>query len=206
MRFLFDNPILIFFSKLMDLLLLNILAIVCCIPVITVGASVTAAHYTALKIRKNEGYVIQNFFKSFRENFKQSTVLWLILAAHVAVAGAAWMLAGNMDGIMSMFVSGTIAVLLIITILGSVWIFPLQAKFINSISMTVKNALILAFKHLFRTLLMVVIYLLPIVLMWVISLKWYIALVLFWGVSVPIYGCAVLYAKIFEQLWKEMSN
>lgn len=42
--------------------LLNLLTIVCCLPVVTMGASITAAHYTALKIRRNEGHVISNFF------------------------------------------------------------------------------------------------------------------------------------------------
>ena len=74
-----DGPVVQFLSKVADLMWLNILTIVCCIPVITIGASLTALNYMALKIVRNEEtYITKGFFKAFKENFKQSTVIWLI--------------------------------------------------------------------------------------------------------------------------------
>lgn len=204
MRTLFDNPILNFFSKLFDLAILNLLTIVCCLPVVTMGASITAAHYTALKIRRNEGHVISNFFSSFKENFKQSTVIWFMFCIHSAVAIVAWILARNIGGILSTLMMGVIAILLIFTLLGYMWIFPLQSKFINPISITVKNSFLLAFRYLFSTLYMVAMYLIPLMLMCLIPMKWYIVFFLLVGVSAPFYWCSMRYDKLFEQLEEEI--
>ena len=60
---------------------LNLLWFVCSLPVVTIGAATTALYYTSLKvIRGEESSLTQQFFHSFRENFKQATVLWLIMA------------------------------------------------------------------------------------------------------------------------------
>ena len=80
--FNYDNPVWRFIGKFGDLIILNILWLVCSIPVITIGASTTAVYYVTLKLaRDDDGYTIRSFFKSFKENFKQSTVIWLILLA-----------------------------------------------------------------------------------------------------------------------------
>ena len=183
---------------------MNILIVACCLPIVTIGASFTAGHYTALKIRRNEGYVISNFFSSFKENFKQSTVIWLVLVVHVSVAIVAWLLARNIDGIVTTLILGVIAELLIFTLLGSMWIFPLQSKFINPISITLINSILLAFKQLFITLSMIAMYLIPVMLMWIIPTKWYLDFLLLVGVSAPFYWCAMLYDKMFEGLEKEV--
>ena len=81
-----DSPVMRFLNRVGDLLILNILMIICCIPVITVGAAYTAMHYVILKmIRGEEGYLIKGFFKSFAGNFKQATVLWLIMLLVIAI-------------------------------------------------------------------------------------------------------------------------
>ena len=65
-----DSPIMVFLSKMADLLILNLLALICCIPIITIGASMTAMSYVTLKmVRDEECYIAKDFFKSFRQNF-----------------------------------------------------------------------------------------------------------------------------------------
>ena len=65
-----DSPIMNFLGKLADLIILNILAFICCIPIVTAGASMTALYYVCLKmVRNNEGYIMKSFFKSFKQNF-----------------------------------------------------------------------------------------------------------------------------------------
>lgn len=78
--FNYDNPVWRFIGKFGDLILLNILFVICSIPIFTIGASTTAVYYVTLKLARNDdGYTIRSFFKSFKENFKQSTIIWLIL-------------------------------------------------------------------------------------------------------------------------------
>ena len=76
-----DSPIMRFLSRVCDLIILNLLTIVCCIPVFTAGASITALFSVTLKMVKGEeSYIVRGFFKGFKENFKQSTIIWLIIA------------------------------------------------------------------------------------------------------------------------------
>lgn len=196
--FNYDSPLMSALGKLTDLVILNLLTLLFCIPIVTIGASLTACHYVALKIRRGEGYVVKNFWKSFRENFKQSTVIWLVVSI------------GMMLSIyVALFfkVEGTIASISRGVLLGAAvfwgfiacWVFPLQSKFINTIKNTIKNSFLMSFKYLFRTLLMLVINLIPVVLIFVLSFQWYSLLIMF-GFSVPTYLCAMLYDKKFEEL------
>ena len=67
-----DSPLMQVLNKVADLLWLNILTLICCIPIVTAGASLTAMNYMALKIVRNEEcYITKGFFKSFKQNFKQ---------------------------------------------------------------------------------------------------------------------------------------
>lgn len=70
-----DNPIMEFIAKIFDLILLNLLFIFSCVPIITIGASTSALSYVTLKmVRGEDPYIWQNFWKSFRQNFKQGTL------------------------------------------------------------------------------------------------------------------------------------
>ena len=87
--FSIDNPFWQFVSRLLHILLLNLLWFVCSIPVVTIGAAATAVYSVTLKmVRNQEGYIIKSFFKAFRDNFRQATVIWLILLTAGAVIGA----------------------------------------------------------------------------------------------------------------------
>ncbi|MGN1184899.1 MAG: DUF624 domain-containing protein, partial [Oliverpabstia sp.] len=69
-----DNKFFTFMGKVADLMILNLLCIVCCLPIVTAGASITALYYVTLKIARNEEtYIARGFFHSFKENFKQAT-------------------------------------------------------------------------------------------------------------------------------------
>ena len=75
-----NNKFFSFMSKVADLCILNIICVVCCIPVITAGASITAMYYVTLKmVRNEEAYIVRSFFKSFKQNFKQATIINLIM-------------------------------------------------------------------------------------------------------------------------------
>ena len=75
-----DNPVFRTISKLVDLIWLNIIFIIFSLPVVTIGASVTALMSVTMKMaRDREGYMWAGFWKSFKENFKQSTIIWIIM-------------------------------------------------------------------------------------------------------------------------------
>ena len=75
-----DNPIWRFMGKLVDVFILTLLWAVCCIPIITIGPASTAVYYVTLKlVRDEESYTVRSFFKSFKENFKQGSVIGIIM-------------------------------------------------------------------------------------------------------------------------------
>jgi len=159
--FNYDNPVWRFIGKFGDLILLNILWLVCSIPIFTIGASTTAVYYVTLKLaRDDDGYTIRSFFKSFKENFKQSTIIWLILLVVGVILGV------DMYFFTRLFTGGgTIRTVMLTVFLAMIivyvavftYIFPLQARFFNTVKRTFFNAFFMSLRHLFHTIGMIVI-------------------------------------------------
>ncbi len=205
-RFLdMDSPVMRVLNRVADLLILNFLMIICCIPVITVGAAHTAMHYVLLKmVRDEEGYLIRGFFKSFAANFKQATALWLIMLLIIGVYigdGLIFQYSSIQFPKPLMIAVVAIAILLLMT---AVYVFPLQARFENTVKNTLKNAMILAFANLPKTILMVVLYALPLVIGYFSSYA--LIFVIMFGISAPAYGAALLYSGIFKKFEPEKED
>lgn len=193
-----DSPIMRFLNRMADIIILNILMIICCIPIITVGAAFTAMHYVLLKmVRDEEGYLVRGFFKSFVRNFKQATLIWLLMLLVMMVFVGDWLIF-RFSGVEfpKVLVIGVTAVG-IIMLMVMMYVFPLLARFDNTIRKTIGNALLLAFANLPRTILMAVCYALPLVIAY-FSAYAFIFLVMF-GISLPAYGAAWLYSNVFKK-------
>lgn len=75
-----EGKLMLLFTKIAYSAYLNVLWFICCLPIVTVGASTTALFYVTLKIAKvEEGNITKSFFRAFRQNFKKATIIWLIL-------------------------------------------------------------------------------------------------------------------------------
>ena len=155
--FNYDNPVWRFIGKLGDLIILNVLWIVCSIPIFTIGASTTAVYYVTLKmVRDEEDSTIKSFFRSFKSNFKQATAIWLILlAAGAVLAFDFWFfttgqmnLSGNVKTVMMAIFGGFLLILSFIF----TYVFPLQARFYNPVKRTLFNAFFMSIRHLFQTI------------------------------------------------------
>ena len=80
------SPFQGFLNKMTDLLILNLVTLLLCLPVITAGAALTAMHYVLLKmVRGEEGYIVKSFFRAFKREFRQATVMWIIFMALAAL-------------------------------------------------------------------------------------------------------------------------
>ncbi len=78
--FNYDSPFWSFMSRIADLVIVNILWLVFCIPVFTIGASTAAMYRVTLNMVRGEGGgVVRSFWASFKLNFKQGVLLFLIL-------------------------------------------------------------------------------------------------------------------------------
>lgn len=197
--FQLDSPLMNFLNKVADLMWLNILALICCIPIVTAGASLTALHYIALKIVRNEeSYITRGFLKSFKENFKQATAIWLILlVAMLLLAGDVYII--FYSGIeFNVVIKVIIMAAIVLVAFVATFVFPLLSKFDNTVKQTIKNAFFMSIMQLPKTILMIVMNLAPIVLA-MFSYKAF-PIVFMFGLAVPAFSSAMLYDKVFQKL------
>ena len=155
--FNYDNPVWRFIGKLGDLIVLNILWILCSIPIFTIGASTTAVYYVTLKLARDEDdSTIKAFFRSFKTNFKQATAIWLILLALGTLLGFDfWFVATGrmgMSGTVKLVLSGVFGGLLLILAFIFTYVFPIQSRFYNTVKRTLFNAFFMSVRHMFKTL------------------------------------------------------
>ena len=162
MRFLsYDSKFGQLFLKLSYGCCLNVLWLICCLPIVTIGASTTALYYTSFKIAKDEGsFITTMFFRSFKQNFKQATIIWLIMLAAGAIIVADAILLYRLRATST----GTIAVIwtlllacifacMIVYAIVLAYIFPLLSIASNTTVNMFKNAFLIGTHYLFVTIL-----------------------------------------------------
>ena len=143
--FSFDSSVSRFLYLVADIVVAHFLWIVCSLPLFTIGAANTALYYAFMKrFRTDEGYVWKNFLKAFRENFRQSIVLWLIVLAAGGLLLLDLRIAHITGGVLGRVMLVSCSALLIPYLLVSLYIFPVQAKFENKIADNLKNALLMS--------------------------------------------------------------
>lgn len=150
--FNYDGPLFTTLNKITDLVWLNILWLICCLPLFTIGASTTALFYVTTHMVNDEGAgVTKTFFREFKRNFKQGTALWLILVLIGAVLFTDLYIIVYELKLPQPFDTVFVCfnyLLLFVYILTVIYVFPLQCKFENKVKHTLKNALILGIGHL----------------------------------------------------------
>ncbi len=194
-----DSPLMNVLNKMADLMWLNILTLICCIPIITAGAAFTSMHYVALKIVRNEeSYITRSFFKSFKTNFRQATLIWLMLLAVAAVLGGDYYIITKSGIQFSQVLIVLIMAAAVLVICTALYVFPVLARFDNTIMGTIRNAFIMSILQLPKTVVMLVMAFFPLII-YLVSLR-LIPIIFLFGFSLPAYASAMLYNKFFQKL------
>ncbi len=194
-----DSPLMQALSKVSDLVILNLLTLACCLPVITIGPALTALNHVALKIARNEEtYITKSFFKSFKENFRQGVLIWLLFLALGTVLVCDYFILLGSDTRYASVMQVLILVAAAFVIFTFLYTFPVLARFHNTIKATLKNAFMISVAQFPKTILMFVMYLIPLLVF--LNFFQLIPFVLFFGLSVPAWGSAKLYQKFFKKL------
>lgn len=171
MKLNINSPFFQFMNTLADYILLNFLWLICCIPIVTIGASTTALYYVTMQTAREEhGYIARNFFRSFKENFKQSTIIWLIMFLIGAILTFNVSFWFTMKSTMGNVLGALLSVALLLYVFTLFYVFPLLARFNNTVKQSMKNALFISLQNLKQTLFITVVniiiilalYLLPI--------------------------------------------
>lgn len=160
-----DNKFFVFMGRVADLMILNLLCIICCIPIITAGPAITAMFYVTLKmVRNEESYIVKGFFKSFRQNLKQGIIINLIMLVFGILIITDICIMGNMEGTLYKVMYSIFFAFALVYVMIYMYIYPVLSKFYNSIKNTFINSLLMSIRHLPYTFLMIVVTAIPIVL------------------------------------------
>lgn len=195
-----DGKVMRYGMKFANLMWLQLLTILCSLPIFTIGAAFTAMHKILLQIyRDNEDSVVKTYFSAFCKNFRQATIIWigylLIFLALFANYRLTSMLEEN---ILMMAMKYLVPVVLIVTLATLTWVFPLQSRYHNTILGTVRMSFLACIAHFLYTVFNLALMSIPVLLL---LLSWRtVPVVLLLGITVPGLLRAMLYSKVFDRL------
>ena len=204
--FNYENPFIQFLVRVGDLMILNVLFILCSLPVVTLGASLTALHrVTQNMLFEQEEPLIKAFFRAFRQNFKQSTLVWLVeLVVIVSLVCDVLLVMAYFDGGLAKAMYILVAVLAILVAGVFSYLMPLIARYENGMRQQVNNAVVLAIIKLPKTLLLMLLNLLPVILL-LISVPVFVQTLIFWviiGFAFVSFLTSSILKPVFQQLEK----
>lgn len=154
--FSLDSKFMQAMSRIADLIILNILFLLTCLPIFTIGAASAALYSVCFRIgTEKEAGVFRPYFRAFRENFKQGTALCLLLLLISGMLCLNIAFFSNQAGWLHCVTYLSIPLLAMVVFIWS-YVFPLQSQFINPVKTTLANALMLSIGYLPRTLLLAV--------------------------------------------------
>ena len=204
--FHYENPFIQFLVRVGDLMILNALFILCSLPVVTLGASLTAMHrVTQNMLFEQEAPIIKSFFRAFRQNFKQSTLAWLVeLVVIVSLVCDVLLVMAYFDGGLAKAMYILVAVLAILVAGVFSYLMPLIARYENGMRQQVYNAVVLAIIKLPKTVLLMLLNLLPVILL-LISVPVFVQTLIFWviiGFAFVSFLTSSILKPVFQQLEK----
>jgi len=203
-----EGPLFQFLSRVGDLIILNVLFLVCCIPVVTIGASAAALNkMTQDMVHDTESGVLKGFFQAFRANFRQATVVWIAeLIVLVSLACDAMLVYSWFPGNKLMY--GILIALAVLVLCVSTYMIPLLVRYDNTLRQHLANAVILAIIKLPKTIAMVVLNALPLIV-FLLSLNVFLQTMVFWlfiGFAFVAFMNSSMLKKVFAQIEGEKKD
>lgn len=188
-------------NKLADLLILNILFLITCIPIITAGAAASALYSVMLKlVDDKESPVARMYFKAFSAYFKQATIIWLLLLLLGAILGMDFYLylMGKVPRTWR-FLNYIFLIVLVLYVITFSYVFPFLAQFNGPVKQTFMDSVLMGIRHLPYTMLLVILTFAGaiIFLCFPRTLPYILLAYLTAGFSVTAYFNSILYNRIF---------
>ncbi|GAT71954.1 YesL family protein [Microbacterium hydrocarbonoxydans] len=145
-----DSSLMRFLTRIADLMILNLLFLVTSVPVVTIGAALTALNFTAMRIATDtDGSIVRDYLRSFRRNLRQASILWLLVV--VAGAGlAAWYAVVTQSSLPSLATVALLAIwylLAFMSVMTALYVFPYLARFEGGIREVLRNARLMSIRH-----------------------------------------------------------
>lgn len=201
--FRFDSPVMILIGKIADFIVLNVLWVICCIPVVTAGAATTAKYTIAMRILREEGSgIIVPFFRAFKDNFKQATLIWCIMLVAIALCMIDWYYIRERGNDVSHYYVAAVIVISVFVLCICMAVFPFIARFSVTVKEAIKAAFILSFLQFYKFV--------PIAILevgTVFAAIWYsrwFPMVLLFGTCTAFYFNTLVCVKAFRKIEEKM--
>lgn len=192
------NPFIDAIDMLFHFFILNLVFLITCLPVFTIGTALSSMYYVVIKETKGEyGYVVRTYLREFKRNFKNGTIAFLLLSAVGIVLLfnlMFWPVQGNR---FSSVVTGVLAVLAVIWLIVSHYTYPLIGRFVNTPLNSIKNAWGLALRNIKKTLLLLLLDAAIVGFYLFFPLKIILMVVPAFGFVLPVYWRSQILIKVF---------
>ena len=198
MRFRLSSPMWEYLNTAVQYIGLNLIFIVCCLPIITIGPALAALNQVMLREARGEhSYLIRRYFRHFKEMFVQSSLTFLFFAALLFVLVYAMVFWHSLEGTGAAAAFAFTLILTLYIISGFLFVFPLMARFRNSFWRTIHNAFLLSMTNLKLTALLLLAWAALACLIYLFPKPMEIFMIVI-GFSFMTFGSAFIFNKIFK--------
>ena len=194
-----------FLKRMLDafgnIFMLNICFVVGCIPIFTIGASLSALYAMCIRLQEEEEEtVVAGFIHEFKRGFKQATAAFFAILLALFVMFGEFLLVKTVSGTISTFYTGVLVLEVILLALIVPFLFPLIARYNNKLSISIRNAIILAMTYKWSWIKVMVAWFAPaafcIIYPEIFVYIWYLWLLLIFGAIA--YGTSATMRNIFR--------
>lgn len=197
--FRWDSPLMRFMMLITNLMCLNVLWLLCCLPVVTAGAA-TAAMYSVifLYIQKQDDGVLKPYFKAFRENFKSVTPVWIL---HLLIGAALGAEAFYLSQGSALWLKVVFGILAFLYMGVGAYLYPILARYETTRKQALMNSILLSVRHIFTTVCVVVLQAVPVALI-LLKPDYFWKSILFWtvgGFSLITYLCGKMLLPVLKK-------
>ena len=193
------NPVIDFINTLCNFFVLNLIFLITCVPVFTIGSALASLYYVMSKETKGEyGYLVRTYIREFKRNFKDGTLAFLPLfmaGGMILFNLLFWPMRGSA---LSSGITGLLTALSVIWLVIFHYTFPLVGRFVNTPVNSIKNAWGLAVRNLKWTVALLLIDVCTACFCLFISLDTVLMIFLSLGFVLIAYGQSFIFNKIFS--------
>ena len=199
-----DNPIMRIMNRVANIMIVNLLLLFCSIPIVTAGAATVAAHKVMQGVvRGTERGLLKEYFRAFLLNLKQATIVWIVFIAITLALGYEMyvLLVVHQITSFSILIIGVLVVSVLLVGICN-YLFPLIARYENTLIQHLKNACYLLLGNPLRSILLIAVgiapFAIPLVFTDFFVRRIYIWILFLLGLSV--YLNAILLKPVFQKL------
>lgn len=193
-----DSKLFSLLEKMTLLMELNLLVLLCCLPVVTIGAAFSSMHTVLLKIyREEEKHIFEDFFRAMKSNLKNGTALWLLFLGYLGLLAGIGGIALRSGTAGSVYVLYGLLIAAIPGIVYLDWALILQSRYVYTLPQCLKYALLAWLKYPGSTFVYLVCSMIPALLCCSLQI---LPVILLGGVTIPHIISTTLYSRVFDEM------